>query len=394
MNKRIAFLFFIVAGLFLFSCCGKVAESSVSYGAQPQERSMKSDGFVSGFAMEEAEPMVSESSISSFDDISMDERSNLAQTPADKPQDRPDPMRIYNGSAHLVVEDPRETRQHVEQRVKEWGGYLESSFGDTLVLRIPAELFYESFDEILSLGKIINERIDTWDVTEAFMDLQGRLSLAEETRERLYQLLERTSDPQERSKILREIGRLTEEVEQIRLNMQSLENRASMSRITLVLEPRISREENTRSSIPFPWIAQLNPLYPQGGRFRASIDVDLGPSFAVFTDSEYFLAENPGGTILRISTLDNDPRGDDAFWQNALLFHLKDYYLTAEPYDLHIGDDTLPAVDFLSKDREPYRYLVAVKSDGKKLHLLEIFQPDGEEVYGDLLLSLQQGEWK
>lgn len=394
MNKRTVFFLLLIAGLLLFSCCSKQAESNVSYGAQPQARAMKSDGLVSGFAMQEAEPMDSETSISSFDDISKDEQANLSQSPSDKPQDRPEPMRIYNGSAHLVVEDPRETRLHVEQKVKEWGGYLESSYGDTLVLRIPAELFYESFDEILSLGKVINERIDTWDVTEAFMDLQGRLSLAEETRERLYQLLERTSDPQERSKILREIGRLTEEVEQIRLNMQSLENRASMSRITLVLEPRISREENTRSSIPFPWIAQLNPLYPQGGRFKANLYVDLGPSFAVFTDSEYFLAENPSGMVLRVSTLDNDPLGDDAFWQNALLFHLKDYYLTAEPYGLNIGDDTLPAVDFISKDREPYRYLVAVKSDGKKLHLLEIFQPDGTQDYGDLLHSLEEGEWK
>lgn len=389
MNKRIIFLVAVV--LLLFSCGSKAAEYDASYGGQTEARAMKSDSFMDDMvSMDEAEP----SAMSSGLLLSANEQQNLSQPASPAQEDRPKPMRIYNGYAHLVVEDPQETRIHVEQRVKEWGGYLESSYGDTLVLRIPADLFYTSFDEILSLGKVVDESIDTWDVTEQFMDLQGRLSLAVETRERLYQLLERTSDPQERSKILREIGRLTEEIEQIRLNMQSLENRASMSRVTLLLEPRISREENTRSTIPFYWIAHLNPLYPQGGRFKATLDVDLGSAFAVFTDSEYFLAENPQGTVLRASTLENDPLGDDAFWQNALLFHLKDYYLTAEPRVLKIGEDELLAVDFLSKDRDPYRYLVAVKTNGKKLHLVEIFQPDGEWDRSDLLQSLEQGEWK
>lgn len=324
-----------------------------------------------------------------FQEAPADEQAFADQT-QDKTVEAPR-MRIYNGEAQLVVESPQETRQRLENRLEEWGGYLESSYGNTLVLRIPAELFYRAFDEILNMGQVLDQRIQTWDVTEQFQDLQGRYDLALETRERLYLLLERSSDPQERSRILREIGRLTEEIEQIRLTLESLENRASLSRITLALQARLVQEEWGREHIPFPWIGNLNPLYSISGEFKGSLDVDLGPGFAVFQDSDYFLAESPRGVIIRMSTLDNHPQGDDAFWQQALAYHLDDFYAQVETMMIPLGEEELSAVYLVSKDREPYGYFVAVKVSGKKLHLLEIFLPDPEMDRTEIFQALEEG---
>lgn len=387
------FLLFFIPILFVSCFSGKG-----SYGMPAAEAEMD-------MAYYEEEPsagMISQSKaeLSSNDRLYEDSQSmlnNLSQLKNDQQgteKTQQVRLRIYNGEAHLIVEDPQETRRQIEDRLEDWGGYLESSYEDVLVIRIPAELFHESFAEILTYGKVVDERIETWDVTEQYQDLQGRLTVAEQTRDRLYQLLERSTDPEERSNILREIGRLTEEIEQINLNMQSLSNRAALSGITIRLQPRLTQIEDSRRAIPFPWIANLNPMYPVSNEFKGSLELDPGPSFAVFSDASIYRAENPQGVILRMSTLENEPQGDSAFWQKALEFHLSDYYAETVPLELSVGESTLMGVNFLSKDREPYRYTLAVLADGKNLQLLEIFQPDPNWDSSELLNALSEGRLK
>ena len=147
---------------------------------------------------------------------------------------------------------------------------MEQSYADYLVLRVPAEQFDSLFKEVLGMGKIRYQQIDTWDVTDRYQDTQARLKTAEETRKRLYVLLERSTDPKDRARILREIGRLTEEIESIRQQLQILDSRIAFSRINVELIPRL-QEDAYRQEIPFPWIASLSPLSPvslQTGDFR------------------------------------------------------------------------------------------------------------------------------
>jgi len=376
--------------LILFVACAAGEYKKESYETQPMMAAMEEAPSAAFMSMDDDELSRSSDKMDSSSDQTLSNKNSQGNASSENQQR----MRIYNGNARLIVEDPRETRIKVEERVKEWGGYLESSYGETLVLRVPAQGFYEYFDELLSYGEVADERIETWDVSEQYLDLQSRKVLAEDTRNRLYRLLERTEDPQERSNILREIGRLTEEIEQIRLNMESLENRASFSRITLILQARLQQASISKEAIPFSWIAGLNPLYPSGDKFRAELEIDLGSSFAVFDDSEYYLAENPQGVLIRGSSLENHPEGDSLFWQKALIYHLKDYYQSSREVSLDIGEDSLPAVEFISKDRNPYRYVVGVQSDGNKLHLLEFFYPDPDWDDQIILDALKLGRIK
>ena len=102
------------------------------------------------------------------------------------------------------------------------------------------------------LGEVANKVIETYDVSDTLRDQETRLRLAERSRERLYQLLERSSDVKERLAILHEIKRLTEEIEQVRLSLELLKNQIALSRITVELIPRQPEGEPRRAGIPFP----------------------------------------------------------------------------------------------------------------------------------------------
>jgi len=291
---------------------------------------------------------------------------------ASAPEKAEERKRIYSGYSRLMVNDVEEQKENISRIAEESGGYVESIYESTIIIRIPAENFDTIFSAILKLGEIINKSIETYDVTEYFRDLSVRLEIAEKTRTRLYVLLEKTDDVKERLRILREIKRLTEQIERIKLTLDLLERQIALSRITVELIPRLPVEEQDRRSIPFYWIANLKPLYPSLGELKGKIDFELSDDFAVFTDERIFRAESPDGIRVRVSSTENQPEGDSIFWQQALSYHLGKFY--RETDELECED--VQAVLFFSKDRKPYYYLVGVVAEEKTLLVIEVFFPD------------------
>jgi hypothetical protein len=286
------------------------------------------------------------------------------------------PKRIYSGNAELLVNDIEEAKAEITEIANSNDGYVESSFEDRITIRVPAEQFESIFASILLLGDILYKKIETIDVSEYFVDLNSRLKIAETTRERLYKLLETTEEVDERLKILQEIRRLTEEIERINLTLTLLEERVKFSRISLVLTSRFDQEDITREEIPFPWIAALEPLYTSIDELKGSVSLELGEEFAHFKDESIYRAESPEGTRVRMGSLPNKPQGDTRFWQQALHYHLEDFYAEAETMTL--GE--VQSVLFTSKDREPFYYLVGVTVEEETLYVIETFFPD-EDAY-------------
>ncbi len=325
------------------------------------------------------------------EDMMMEEVKGKAQTgkplPAPEAEER---KRIYNGSAGLIVDQPEKTREKLEALARDSGGYVEESTERYVVLRVPSALFQELFQRVLNLGTVEYQETSSLDVTEAFADISRRLASARETRNRLYRLLEETEDARERAEILKEIGRLTEEIEALKQQLQMMENRLAFSRITVNLKSRL--EEAGRPEIPFAWMARLDPLSPVSGELKARVSFDPGPDFAVFSRDEIYLAEDAKGCSISISSLENRPRGDSAFWQKALLFHKKDYYSIAEKVDIPMGEKTFRGVRFVSKDRKPYLYIAGLLAEKKALHVLEIFSPDAGRDLSPLFQALKEGE--
>ncbi len=371
----------VFISLVLISCSmgyeGAVAAPEYDY--QESEDSSRTVGMASKSAVSdayEAEPVM-------FDD----------GNGASEAKPTSERKRVYNGSAGIVVDNIDDTRYFLEELANNSGGYVESSFSDYVVLRVPAEMFSEIFEQVLSAGKLEYSRVETLDVTEAFSDIERLLNTARETRERLYILLERSSDAEERARILREIGRLTEEISSLEQQLKLLESRISLSRISIQLIPR-SPMNTSREDIPFSWIASLDPLVPAGFGMRAKVKLDLGSEWAVFSKDTIYMAENGNRDHLSISTIKNAPHGDGVFWSQALMHHLSPYYAAVEELEIEFGSRTVRGVELVSKDRTPFRYFVGVVPDGRFLHVIEIFSPDSAGGFDSLYQAMKEGELK
>jgi hypothetical protein len=284
--------------------------------------------------------------------------------------------RIYSGWCRLVVDELEQAKKELEELAVASGGYVEAVNGATVSLRVPAGRFQEIFAAVQKLGEVTGKAIETYDVTDALRDQETRLRLSERARERLYQLLEKTSDVQQRLAILREIRRLTEEIEQVRVSLELLKNQIALSRITVELQPRRPEGEARPAGIPFPWVAALKPLYPSLPKSAGKAVPKLSDDFAVFAQEKRFRAESPEGTRVRIGTTGNVPRGDESFWQKALLYHLGPRYRKAEAQEQGAFRGAL----FTSKDAKPYSYLVAVRVKGDLLYVFEAFFPDPDAL--------------
>ena len=104
-------------------------------------------------AVEEAEvaveerPMVSEREGAAPSDV------EYAYVPV-MPEDR---KRVYSGFCQLRVESVEKTKNRIFSIAEQNGGYVESSFEDTVIIRVLAERFSEVFSTILGLGEVIDK---------------------------------------------------------------------------------------------------------------------------------------------------------------------------------------------------------------------------------------------
>jgi len=294
--------------------------------------------------------------------------------PVDEESEPVERLRVYSADLDLVVASVEESRDEIIGIVEAEGGYVESSGAEYLVVRVPAERFDPILTAIEGIGDVRSRAVRTSDVTDQFFDLERRLRISEASRERLLQLLEQTKDADERVAILRDILRLTEEIEQLRSSLASLDQLIRFSRITVQLISRIQIAEIARQKIPFRWIEVLSPL--EFTTYAAATDIPIAPdeSFAVFESGSWVFAEAADGTQVRAGAVTNDPFGDELFWQSALIYHLGSFYQSAEP----VESGQYRGVLLESKDTAPFYYLVLVRSRDDELIIAEAFFPGSE----------------
>ncbi len=384
MKQKKTLLYLILTGLILLAGCaagsGKGENAAGAWFGEEHEELMERD------MMKSSAPAARAENAQTADSTAGEESPAFSPEP-DAETER---KRVYNGSVGLIVDNSDQVRRDLEKLAVETGGYIESSYADYLVLRIPEEQFSETFEKVLLMGTVDFRELSSWDVTEQFSDLSRRLDTAMKTRERLYALLESSKDAKERAAILREIGRLSEEIESLKQQKELLESRIAFSRITVTLIPRL-QEGHMGSTIPFGWISSLDPLFPASDKLRARVTLNPGEEFALFDKESVFMAEDAAGNSLFISSVDNRPQGDALFWQEALLFHMQKFYANARPLNIPIGEKEFRAVRFTSRDREPFAYTVGVLADGDDLHIIEIFTPDAKSDTSRLMNAIAAG---
>ena len=125
------------------------------------------------------------------------------------------------------------------------------------------------------------------DVTQQFTDLTARLVVAKDTRERLLVLLEKTTHPEERRRILQEVKRLTEQIESMSPTLATLQNLVDFYTITLELEPVLDNAGAQTSRSPFSWVRSLAPHLQTIGEGRDEIEMTLPDGFVLFVGTMF-----------------------------------------------------------------------------------------------------------
>lgn len=298
-------------------------------------------------------------------------------------------LRVFSADVNLSVSNREESRNRIIELADDFGGYTESSSESSIVIRVPAERFDEALEEVEKIGRVLDRSVFAADVTEQFTDLENRLRIARTSRDRLLELLERSDDPADQVRILREIRRLTEEIEQIESSLRSLENQIAYSRITIRFASQLEQDQSVRNAIPFPWIASLDPLVGRAGSSKSPIGIVVPDIFAVFDEGKRIDASSARGVRFRIGAVENDPVGDELFWQRALEYHLSPLYRETKKLEAGLYRGIL----FVSKDVSPFYYLVMVRIRGEEIILAEAFFPteeENDEVLPLLITALEE----
>jgi plastocyanin len=156
-----------------------------------------------------------------------------------------DRMIVNNGNMTLIVEDIPDTLDEINQIAQSYNGYVVNSnnwkSGERIYgyisIRIPAEHFSDAMDTIAQLAVEVSARsTSAQDVTEQYVDLASRLSNLETTRDQLLAIMAQAEEIEDILAIQMQLTNIGEQIEQIKGQMQYLEQTSATSLITVNLE--------------------------------------------------------------------------------------------------------------------------------------------------------------
>ncbi|MCL2259970.1 MAG: DUF4349 domain-containing protein [Fibromonadales bacterium] len=262
----------------------------------------------------------------------------------------------YTGNISLESSAPEAVIDTVVQRAVAKGGSVNNRRNGYVSLQIPVAQFKEIFDYILTLGRAINKNLHASDITDAYADNAARLRISESALARLHDLLKVAKSEQEKLALLKEIQRVSEQIEQRKLEEKDLLRKAAFSTINLNVrnEPPKFMPYSTNIKA-FEWFKQLPNMHSFGKPIKLKVPQDFIEtedsrkkwSAASALNSEFIAFERK-----------NNPQGTPQFWINAMHTHFKTIF------NSEIKEDILR---LQSVGSEPVVYYITVlKSSDKK----------------------------
>lgn len=151
---------------------------------------------------------------------------------------------IKTGSLSLHVEDVQVSVEDIELAATEWGGRVlyrniyrgESSYTADLQVQVPAEGFDAAMTGLKEMSLYVNnEWTNANDVTEAYMDVESRLSNARAEEQAYLDLLERTGSVTEILEVTRALADVRTEIEYLENDIEYYDTRVAYSTIDVYL---------------------------------------------------------------------------------------------------------------------------------------------------------------
>lgn len=165
---------------------------------------------------------------------------------------------IRTGQITVESGNTRQVMDQITVLVEGAGGYVASSQVDptgenrqpsiTITIRVPAEGLNTALASIRGMAdQVISESIQSQDVTEEYVDIQSRLRNLNALETELLALLaevreQSDADPQKLLTVYNEVARVRGEIEVMEGRRRLLDNQASLSTITVSIQPTPTSE--------------------------------------------------------------------------------------------------------------------------------------------------------
>jgi hypothetical protein len=159
---------------------------------------------------------------------------------------------IKDGELTLEVPSPTQAQRQVTSIAESHNGYVvtseskQNSTSDgtpplldiTLVLRVPSAQFGTVYDQIQSLSKNVTQQKQTGqDVTEEFIDLEAHIKTQKALEAQFLEIMKQAHKVEDALEVQRQIAGVRSEIEKLEGRKRFLENRSSLSTITVNLKP-------------------------------------------------------------------------------------------------------------------------------------------------------------
>jgi len=186
--------------------------------------------------------------------------------------ERSNRMIVKNADVRLTVKDTDVAIDRATQIIGDAGGYIVSSrvwyqdyYGNNLkyaaiTIGVPVDEFEKVLSRLRGLAiKVVDETAAGDDVTDQYVDLQSQLTNLEATRARIQDFLKDAKTIDEALRINQELSNIEGQIEQIKGQMNYLNDRSAYSTITLNLEPEFPVLTPTPTptaqptATPIPW---------------------------------------------------------------------------------------------------------------------------------------------
>lgn len=158
---------------------------------------------------------------------------------------------IKTGYLNLEVDNYNQVTASTKEMVQAWGGYIVNentyAFGPNqnllagnITLRVPHQVFDEALRNIEELGTVRNRSSNSQDVTEEYVDIEGRLKAMRLKEERLIDLLAKSGSLGDVLALENELARTRADLEALEGRLKYLNNRTEYSTINLELRETLT----------------------------------------------------------------------------------------------------------------------------------------------------------
>lgn len=291
-------------------------------------------------------------------------------------------MMIYEASLKSLTEELDSAIARVTNIIKSNKGYIESQRIDkdparaVFTLRVPVNQFDQTLRELSAIGRVTYRNITAKDITKEFSDLSQRLANRQQLLSRLYELLKRTKETKQKIRILNEIARLNKEIEAMKARKDYLAKKAAYSTIEFTLNATRKIAVNQGSAIS--WIRSLQPSKQS---LSGTPQFDLAVPDGFLDSSDDFrsgntdaLYQSPDGVIIRTATIENNPKGSAAFYEEALLFERQRY-----PEEVQSHTRSGNRVELTTPQQVGYQkawYTIVLFVEEEEIHAIEVYYPN------------------